>query len=635
MATFRKSMSFLLAMSAWPAFASAESRFLAPSRVTEKDVEAELLAELKDGFRQSAHKGRIVELEAALQPMFEVLPKDADGKLPHSVVRYALHRLFAQKGWFLKGVEPDGTVANESSMQNLKEWVPSALQRLIERSMGGKGLAVHDVAVLAMALEDLVHREAVGRLEALYSIHDMPKDKPISVELADQLIESFIVIFHKGGNWTADTSEAVWRRTKNFKSNHAMWPRLTEWLHSTRREVTGKVSSGSVVDFEELSRVVEEVGNRFGPYNNQDCSSMKAELLSIEDRMPGRVLLSDFYAKAIHKKWAFTEKKEYLRTLGALDESDPDKPRVIVPNYVASRPQCLEASGFYAICCPNECESLMSQLERQIGETSALPSTIVEIVSTMASNTVDAPRELPASLLSRLEWVANHHGGRVPIHGRLFAQWLHNAFPRECPFPHEAGAASAQTPDEWMQANGQKSIQASEEEMVCHVDGPCAGGAASKKAVKEEASAEDRDAAIEIPWSDAEELLVSDSSPHRAAPFQVAAEHVGALNRLLRMAVLYGAALGLAAWAKLPVTELANSKKLASSQVVGTVVLLMLPLSIVLLDCFFASMSFGHELILCGGSWGAAMMILKQMQAPASCNGAPLFGGMQSERSFA
>ena len=90
-----------------------------------------------------------------------------------------------------------------------------------------------------------------------------------------------------------------------------------------------------------------------------------------------------------------------------------------------------------------------------------------------------APRALSQALQTRLREVANLHGGRVPIHGRLFAQWMHHAFPREllggifvvcrqekegiprggtamirprCPYPHEFGTTSPQTPDEWMKA---------------------------------------------------------------------------------------------------------------------------------------------------------------------------------------
>jgi hypothetical protein len=44
--------------------------------------------------------------------------------------------------------------------------------------------------------------------------------------------------------------------------------------------------------------------------------------------------------------------------------------------------------------------------------------------------------------LERLDEVAAHHGGLVPLHGRLFAQWMHYAYPRECPYPHVSGTTS-------------------------------------------------------------------------------------------------------------------------------------------------------------------------------------------------
>ena len=36
---------------------------------------------------------------------------------------------------------------------------------------------------------------------------------------------------------------------------------------------------------------------------------------------------------------------EYLKVLGAIDESDPKNLHVIVPNYLASRPNCLQVTG--------------------------------------------------------------------------------------------------------------------------------------------------------------------------------------------------------------------------------------------------------------------------------------------------
>lgn len=68
--------------------------------------------------------------------------------------------------------------------------------------------------------------------------------------------------------------------------------------------------------------------------------------------------------------------------------------------------------------------------------------------------------------MSRLDEIAAGNGGRVPLHGRLFAQWMHHAYPRECPRPHEDGAVGPQTPDEWMKESGHASTRASEEEML-------------------------------------------------------------------------------------------------------------------------------------------------------------------------
>merc|ERR1711933_637711 len=53
----------------------------------------------------------------------------------------------------------------------------------------------------------------------------------------------------------------------------------------------------------------------------------------------------------------------------------------------------------------------------------------------ISSASVKAPRQLHSQLEDKLYEVAARHGGRVPLHGRLFAQWMHFAFPLECPYP--------------------------------------------------------------------------------------------------------------------------------------------------------------------------------------------------------
>ena len=45
-----------------------------------------------------------------------------------------------------------------------------------------------------------------------------------------------------------------------------------------------------------------------------------------------------------------------LQTKGALDESNPMEPLVIIPNYLTMRSNCINVSSFYDLCCIDLCE---------------------------------------------------------------------------------------------------------------------------------------------------------------------------------------------------------------------------------------------------------------------------------------
>jgi len=262
------------------------------------------------------------------------------------------------------------------------------------------------------------------------------------------------------------------------------------------QQVREQVDVTDLPSYAGLEKVVEALGEQFGTFHSEECTGLKNALKQIEGHAPGRVRLSDFYNKSRYGVWGFREKIDYLRTLGALDESNVSNPQVIIPNYVASMPQCLKASGVYAVCCL-ECEDLMSHIEHKIAAPEALPEQLVGLVEQHLSTDTQEPRKLPPSLVERLTEVAVHNGGFVPVHGRLFAQWMHHVFPRECPYPQEAGSTSPQTPDEWMKESGQSDAQASEEEMLQHIrpDDTCPGC--------------DIDFEVDIPWTDTEELLMA------------------------------------------------------------------------------------------------------------------------------
>jgi hypothetical protein len=180
-----------------------------------------------------------------------------------------------------------------------------------------------------------------------------------------------------------------------------------------------------------------------------------------------------------------------------LDETESEEPRVIITNYLYSQTNCIASSGFYSVCCKDECEGLLGHLEEKLAASEATPAEITALVMDLPSSTVSAPRVLQPILVSRLDHIALHHGGAVPLHGRLFAQWMHHAYPRECPYPHLSGTTSQQTSDEWLSESGTEAT-ATKEEMAQY----------SNATVKKRSTSLGESKDVALPWSYEEELLV-------------------------------------------------------------------------------------------------------------------------------
>merc|ERR1712085_112861 len=252
--------------------------------------------------------------------------------------------------------------------------------------------------------------------------------------------------------------------------------------------------------FETTAGFLEKLGQQFGAFQNLECVELKNVLMDMDHHGSGRVLLRDFYSGFKQAGWMFTESLEYLRKLGAVDETDPKKTSVVIPNYMISQSNCLTSSGFYAVCCTNECEGLMRHVERDLASPSASPQRIAEVISKLPSDTVDAPRNLSTALLGRLQEIANFHGGLVPLYGRLFSQWTHHVYPRECPFPHVSGTTAPLSPSQWLKEKNKRALEASKSEMQEYVDMD---------------SVEGLDDVIELPWTGEEELVVDYVSSSR------------------------------------------------------------------------------------------------------------------------
>jgi len=76
----------------------------------------------------------------------------------------------------------------------------------------------------------------------------------------------------------------------------------------------------------------------------------------------------------------------------------------------------------------------MLEIESAIGAPAASATQVFKVVSKINSKWTQARQKIPKVLKQKLDDIANRHKGEIPIHGRMFAQWLHFVYPETALF---------------------------------------------------------------------------------------------------------------------------------------------------------------------------------------------------------
>jgi len=478
-------------------------------RVSEEEIQKSLLNEIEnslpDPLGTSSASKLFSELEATLQPIYAALPKNTYGNLEHSAASYALHRLFLLRhGWAITGLGPASGKYNTSSPAGiLKDQVPAYIEDLFERHLGGKGFSSHDLTVLAATIEHLIQEEAVSRLGAAFKLHEANLIAPGILSYSDTsvMLDTYMIGYILAQNLTDLTSDVAKKLRAQMQDLFNFWTETQEFVRGIQKDVVQNASrkspfpSAARLDFTASARVVERVVEQFGTFfHDTVCSQLKTTLMRLEHRNSGRIRLSEFYKPALDGYWQFQESVGYLRESGVLEENNSTEASVMIANYMVAPSNCIAPSGFYSVCCRNECEDLLGHLEKEIAAPEAKPETIASLVAELPSSSSVAPGPLSSTSRRRLDQIAEQHGGMVPLHSRLFLQWMHHTYPRECPYPHMSGVTSVKQPEDWLLQEGGT---ASKEEMLKHTQ--------RSDQVVDSAN----DANIEdLRWSPEEELIV-------------------------------------------------------------------------------------------------------------------------------
>jgi len=417
------------------------------------------------GCGGEASPEKVALIQKKLEPMWRTFPKNY-GRIDRRSLRYLVHRYFMQtSSLMIRGFEPSRPV-NESHWgiaDILSQQVPAFAEKVLESSHAKtSGFGFKDVVNMVVMMEQLIFDTESKLLEKVYVDQRKPTHRSLGHNGLMQILEAYLIEWMVDGD-AADIAE--------LKSNASLTREVVPHFDDLLSFAEGRIKTlqferqqhvpkghghdtwAMKYSFEDAHSIVGGITENFQTYWRSECDSMKDALVSMDSHHTGRVPLSKFYNTAVNTDWRFGESESYLRELGALDESSSiTGPQVIIPNYIQATSNCIVSTSHYLVCCQNECEEILGEIELALASPTASPKEILAFVANMTSrgsiedDESDASPQLKGELTEQLELIANMQGGVVPLHGRLFSQWLHYVFPRECPFPHKLGLTSSVTP---------------------------------------------------------------------------------------------------------------------------------------------------------------------------------------------
>jgi len=488
-------------------------------------------------------KEKLAAIEKKLLPIWNSLPKSASGRIERPLLRYIAHRYFVGTSsimirGFERSLQPNQSFVGSADI--LSRQVPAYLEAALESQHAQEhGFDLHDAVHMVAMLRKLISDSDAALLEKVYEAQRKSTARPLTRVGLEQVLHEYMVHWLLG-----DDAESIQTFLEDKYRLDAAFPRWSEITGLQVGEIKafdferGRARAGMALSgysFSDAQEIVGRITSSFASFWDDECSDMRDKLIVMDKHHTGRVPLSRFYSKRLSAEWRFAESEDYLRELGALDETSRwHGKEVIIPNYIGAASNCIVATPHYLVCCMDSCEGILGELEAGINAAVAAPAEILALVMNMSSQTSvddEEPPKLEGSLSRQLDEIASAHGGKVPLHGRLFAQWLHHAYPRECPYPHVSGTTSPRRASEWLEAGREPS--ATEEEMLRVVEDYQASLASEEvlRRAAPETSGGEEDGLCSSMWTMEEELV--DRRRHEAERRPSGLRAVGLLASLL------------------------------------------------------------------------------------------------------
>jgi len=416
------------------------------------------------GCGGGAKESDLASIEESLQPLWRVLPKDGYGRIERRMLRYLVYRHFMrQSSLLVRGFEqtPPVNSSDWASAEILSQRVPAFVESVLGHK-STQGFDLRDAAYVVAALDRLVFESEDALLEEAYQEQGWQPGEPLSPRSLELVLLEYTLRWLVGTNPLGDRMLQIDKVIATTAIPH--WPEVVLFVkgeiksNNRARQLAARVGTGVMsprYSLGDVHQIVGRIVKGFALFWRSECDVMQEALVRMDTRGTGRVPLSEFYARTLGGEWRFSESESYLRDMGVLDETSAWRGKqVIIPNYIQAASNCMVTGPHYLLCCQGSCGDILAEIEAGTGGPTASPREIFALLQNISAPTTVFDEEatvLSRSQRSQQEEIAAAPGGQVPGPRRLFAQWLHYVFPRECPFPHRAGAVKLLTPGEYQE----------------------------------------------------------------------------------------------------------------------------------------------------------------------------------------
>eukprot|EP00933_Yihiella_yeosuensis_P004840 TRINITY_DN10923_c0_g1_i1.p1 TRINITY_DN10923_c0_g1~~TRINITY_DN10923_c0_g1_i1.p1 ORF type:complete len:565 (+),score=126.83 TRINITY_DN10923_c0_g1_i1:105-1799(+) len=395
-------------------------------------LERALISEIEaalGGRHADLTESRLKGYEDEIWPLYVTLPKEAhaSGGLGLSAARYLLHQFFLRKHrWYVRGLNPAGDSRKDESIEEaLRGHVAGQLLELLEKEVGKSGLGLRVMAVFVATLEHLIHGDERERFKQAWKVHELkPETIPDDSTLTSVLevyMGHYIFTSQEDRNGYALTLKKARDEIKALESSYDGWSDIKGFI----KDAVNKL--GKSGNLNTSMTAADEVLENFNKVSAALCVDLTKHLTTLPEGITGKVPLS--HLRIASGMEFFRESTTYLRDLGALDETDPSKPRVLLPNYIHGPSNCDGTTSFYDLCCPNECEQRLQQFELLVASNPDKDS------ASLIAEVIEFESELSEEQKQQLRELVHRKSDHAFLHGRPFAQFLHETFPGECPRP--------------------------------------------------------------------------------------------------------------------------------------------------------------------------------------------------------